>query len=263
LPQAGDHCYVLVRPRLLMMDSAEALQLRYYEATAPQYDEMHVREGDEHFRALAYVTRFIEAFDLRSVVDVGCGTGRAIASLKATHPHLLVRGIDPVQKLLDQAVSAHRVSADHLICARAEQLPFEDATFDAACEFGVLHHLSDPTAAITEMTRVARRALFLSDDNRFGHGPRLSRLAKLLLYECGLWRYVNYIKTRGKGYRFSSGDGVAYSYSIYDSLPLVAKWADRVFVIPLADGAVQGSRYPIIASQHLLLCAFRESDSGV
>jgi hypothetical protein len=51
------------------------------------------------------------------------------------------------------------------------------------------------------MLRVAKRAVFLSDSNRFGQGSLPARLLKLALYKIGLWGAFNYLSTFGKGYQ--------------------------------------------------------------
>jgi hypothetical protein len=38
------------------------------------------------------------------------------------------------------------------------------------------------------------------------------RLAKQSIHELRLWPLANFIKTRGKGYTISDGDGLFYSY---------------------------------------------------
>ena len=55
-------------------------QRRYYAATANQYEAMHVNEGDEHFFALSFLVASITYLDVKSVLDIGSGTGRAISS---------------------------------------------------------------------------------------------------------------------------------------------------------------------------------------
>jgi ubiquinone/menaquinone biosynthesis C-methylase UbiE len=53
-------------------------QLRYYEETASRYDAMHVSENDEHAIALRYVAMYLEWLGAESILDTGCGTGRAM-----------------------------------------------------------------------------------------------------------------------------------------------------------------------------------------
>ena len=61
---------------------------------------------------------------------------------------------------------------------------------------------------------MARRVVVINDSNRFGQGSWPARLFKLLLYKLGVWRAFNFLRTRGKGYQISEGDGLFYSYSV-------------------------------------------------
>lgn len=109
------------------------------------------------------------------------------------------------------------------------------------------------------MIRCSKTAVFLSDTNRFGRAGILTRMAKLFLYKSGLWRVAYYVWTRGKNCDISECDGIAYSYSVYDSFNQIAEWADRVIMIPTK---IEGSRvkswfHPLLTSSHVLLCAFK------
>ena len=53
-------------------------QWRYYAETASIYDSMHVDEKDEHFFALSFLVGAIDYLDIKSVLDIGSGTGRVI-----------------------------------------------------------------------------------------------------------------------------------------------------------------------------------------
>jgi SAM-dependent methyltransferase len=194
-----------------------------------------------------------------SVLDVGAGTGRGVKYLVDHHPEIEVRGVEPVRAMIDHAEGAEGVPAGSIIEARGETLPFADDSFDAVCELGILHHVSDPEAIVREMTRVARRAVFLSDENRFARGGRLSRAAKFALYRLGLWGGLTWARTRGRGYVLSEGDGgVAYSYSVYDSLPTLEGWAGRVFLVPTVPSRI-GWFHPLFGATHILVCALKES----
>ena len=54
----------------------------------------------------------------------------------------------------------------------------------------------------------------------------------------------------------SDGDGIFYSYSIFDSMPQLQAWANRVFIIP----TMTQNKIPLmqIATPHGLLVALRE-----
>jgi hypothetical protein len=108
------------------------------------------------------------------------------------------------------------------------------------------------------MMRVARRAVFLSDSNRFGQGAMPSRLLKLVLAKCGLWPMANFLKTGGTGYTLSAGDGLSYSYSVFDSLEQLQQWADRVVLVPTGQPEVYSWYAPLLTSSHVLLCAVRD-----
>src|SRR4051794_11917458 len=167
--------------------SPEELQHDFYTATASTYDEAMVREGDEHFIALGFISALIDGLSYRSVLDVGTGTGRGVAHFLDHHVGLDVRGVEPVRAMIDQAERAHGVPTGCIVEASGNALPFANNSFDVVCEFGVLHHVARPAEIVSEMTRVARRAVFLSDENRFANGPLWRRTAKWILYRAGVW----------------------------------------------------------------------------
>jgi SAM-dependent methyltransferase len=134
--------------------------------------------------------------------------------MKSAIPELRICGVEPVSALLDQAVARGSSNSGALIQGQGQALPFADKSFDAVCEFATLHHVSDPAAVVSEMLRVSKKAIFLSDCNRFGLGHLFLRLLKLALYKAGLCGAFNQPRTAGKGYRVTAGDGVAYSCSV-------------------------------------------------
>jgi ubiquinone/menaquinone biosynthesis C-methylase UbiE len=243
------------------VSSVSELALRqnhYYARSALNYDAMHVHSDDEHGVALRYTSAFLREFACDSLLDVGTGTGRAIAALRASQPELSVVGVEPVLELLQLARKKSGVDTVGIACASGYQLPFPDASFDGVCQFGVLHHVAKPSAVVAEMMRVARRGVFISDSNRFGQGSVSSRLMKLALSACGLWHAANLVKTRGTGYSISAGDGLAYSYSVYDSLAPLQAWADRVVLVPTGRKDLPSWYSPLLTSSHVLLCAIRD-----
>jgi ubiquinone/menaquinone biosynthesis C-methylase UbiE len=236
----------------------EQLQHDFYTATAEQYDEQFVHEGDEHSVALGFISVLIEGHGYRSLLDVGAGTGRGVKHFLDGHDQLDVRGVEPVRAMIEQAERNHQVPTGCITESRGNALPFDDDTFDAVCEFGVLHHVPRPNAIVAEMTRVARRAVFLSDENRFGRGRAIARFARLALYQAGLWPLAYRLRHGGKPYHLTEGDGgVAYSYSVYDSLGQLNEWADRVFVVPTVS-ARHSWGHPLLGASHAVLCALKD-----
>ena len=94
-----------------------------------------------------------------------------------------------------------------LVQGRGDALPFADASFEAVCEFAILHHVPDPRIVVGEMLREAKKVVIISDSNSFGQGPMFLRVVKLILWKLRLWGAFNYVRTSGKGYQISEGEG--------------------------------------------------------
>jgi SAM-dependent methyltransferase len=84
------------------------------------------------------------------VVDVGCGPGALTAELDRRGAR--VAAVDPSPQFVGAAKERHPDVDVRL--AAAEQLPFEDDTFDAALAQLVVHFMEDPVRGIAEMARV-------------------------------------------------------------------------------------------------------------
>ena len=240
-------------------DRAAELQRKYYTETADRYEQMHAHEGAGDAFRMKFFHSILRLIDAQSVLDVGTATGRNLRDLKEALPHLSVCGVEPVAALVDQAIQKGNAAYGSILQASGEVLPFPDASFDVVCEFAVLHHVPNPSAVVKEMLRVARKAVFISDSNRFGQGSRVARLIKLVLYKTRLWGSYNYLKTSGRGYLISEGDGLAYSYSVYDSFEEIARWADRLILIPSGGERVSSWLHPLLTSGGVIVCALREN----
>lgn len=196
-----------------------AAQRDYYAQTAERYDELQIGPADEHALALGWMAAIIAQRGYKSVLDVGSGTGRAPLFLRGNTAARVI-GVEPSTHL--RAVGYKKgLSAEELIEGNALALPFADDSFDLVCAFGVLHHIKDHARAVSEMTRVARHAVFISDANNFGQGSLKNCILKQALKVFGLWRLFDLVRTGFKGYHYSEGDGIFYSYSIFGDMPTV------------------------------------------
>lgn len=235
----------------------EDYQHAYYARTAHEYNTRHLSPDDEHQAALGYISAFATERGLETILDVGAGTGRSVAYLRLRHPNAGIMGVEPVAELIAEAAEAG-IPDGVIVQGQGQSLPFPNGSFDAVCESAVLHHVKRPEEVVSEMMRVARKAIFLSDSNRFGQGSMPARLVKLAAYQMRLWPCLNFLKTRGKGYTLSEGDGLSYSYSVYDSLDQLSAWADTIVIVPTQRGAAVSRLGPLLVSGTVLLCAFKE-----
>jgi demethylmenaquinone methyltransferase/2-methoxy-6-polyprenyl-1,4-benzoquinol methylase len=96
----------------------------------------------------------IDVGALETVLDVATGTG-AVAQELLAQKGCMVVGLDQSPEMLAEA--RRRLPAHvRLIEARAEELPFPDAAFDALTFTYLLRYVSDPGATLRELARVVR-----------------------------------------------------------------------------------------------------------
>lgn len=87
-------------------------------------------------------------------LDVGCGPGALTAELAARFGETEVAGVDPSESFVEAARARHPwADIRHGV---AEDLPFDDDTFDAALAALVVHFMTDAAAGAREMVRVTR-----------------------------------------------------------------------------------------------------------
>lgn len=85
--------------------------------------------------------------DAHTVLNVGAGTG----SYEPTNRE--VTAVEPSRTMIEQRPP----NSAPVVQAFAEELPFEDGSFDAAMAIITVHHWTDAAAGLAEMMRVARR----------------------------------------------------------------------------------------------------------
>lgn len=111
------------------------------------------------------------------IVDVGTGTGKLTDALLA--PGREVTAVDPDPGML--AVLSAKHPEVRTVTGTAEQLPFDDATFDAVT-FGQSWHWVDPPRGSTEVARILRPGgtLGLFWNIRDAREPWVAELADIL-----------------------------------------------------------------------------------
>jgi SAM-dependent methyltransferase len=160
----------------------------YHDWEAASYDDKWSISYDE--RCITYAAdRFRHAVDDRGsddrwpygrALELGCGTGFFLLNLMQAG--LTARG--SVTDLSPGMVAAALRNAENLgldvdgRVADAEQIPYDDATFDVVVGHAVLHHIPDLDRAFREVLRVLKpggRFVFAGEPTRLG-----DRYARLL-----------------------------------------------------------------------------------
>lgn len=122
-----------------------------------------------------------------SVLDIGCGLGTSLCFLRDKY-NIEAFGVDIHHEAVEKAKI--NLGSDHVFCADAEELPFEDATFDAAFMECVLSLLNTPEKALAEAYRVLKTGGYLVissldgadkllENGRIGRGALLEKLDEL------------------------------------------------------------------------------------
>ena len=121
----------------------------------PSYDRVAaVLSLGQDPRWRRFLASRIEAGPGDTVLDVATGTGAVAAELVRQHGCSVV-GIDQSPEML--AAARERVpTAVRLLEGRAEQLPFEDGSFEALTFTYLLRYVDDPGATLEELARVVR-----------------------------------------------------------------------------------------------------------
>ncbi|MFE4611651.1 class I SAM-dependent methyltransferase [Streptomyces niveus] len=92
-----------------------------------------------------------------SVLDAGCGTGRALPALRdAVGPQGTVLGADLTPEMLAAAVRGGRDAVGALLLADVARLPLRADRLDAVFAAGLIAHLPRPARNLRELARVVR-----------------------------------------------------------------------------------------------------------
>ncbi len=90
-----------------------------------------------------------------TILDLGCGTGRFCNGLSNRFGAFVV-GVEPSEKMLDQARGKPRGTLVHYQRGTAEAIPLVNRSVDLIFMSMSFHHFSDPEGAAKECRRVLR-----------------------------------------------------------------------------------------------------------
>ena len=229
-------------------------QREYYKDTAGTYDDSFCNDqNDEHYIAAATLSGFLNHYGIRSVLDVGCGTGRTILYLQSRHPDVSFIGIEPVRELREEAIRKG-IDSSKIIEGNALDLNFRDSEFDCVTMSGVLHHLPDPEQAIKEALRVSKKIVLISDHNIYGMGNWMTKTIKQIFRDLHLRKILGMIMTKGKGYHDTDFDGVFYPFSLIDYVPVIQDEVKDLYCFSTKTPAVNLYR----GASHLAILGVKE-----
>jgi ubiquinone/menaquinone biosynthesis C-methylase UbiE len=121
----------------------------YYDQISEGYEELH---KEEQLKKVNLILQNIEIKKQDKLLDVGCGTG--------LYHYLFdceVFGIDPAKKLLEKHMGNSKLEL-----ARAEEIPFEDESFDIVTSITAIQNFSDIKKGLEEIKRVGKQKFVLT-----------------------------------------------------------------------------------------------------
>jgi ubiquinone/menaquinone biosynthesis C-methylase UbiE len=132
------------------------------------------------------------------LLDVGCGTGRFLDSIKQVWPRLQITGLDMSDAYIRHAKRHLRRSRTNFIVGKAEEIPLSDNSQDAVTSTFLLHELPPKVRriALRECTRVLKPGgrLVLLDSLQRGDRPDYEGLLELFPHSYHEPYYSSYIK---------------------------------------------------------------------
>src|SRR5260370_22160546 len=101
------------------------------------------------------VSSSVKDRQIKTILDLGCGTGRFSEAL-AVRFRAEVIGIDPSEKMLEQARNKRRDHRVRHVRGRGESIPLPDNSVDLIFMSMSFHHFDDPNRAARECRQVLR-----------------------------------------------------------------------------------------------------------
>ena len=118
--------------------------MTYYDEISKGYDELH---GEEQRKKMSIIKSLVQVTHNDRLLDVGCGSGIS------SDFDCVVNGIDTSQNLV-------KVACDKGVDAavgEAENLPFDDDSFDFVISVTAIMNFSDIQKSVSEMARVCKK----------------------------------------------------------------------------------------------------------
>jgi len=129
--------------------------IEYFSRWAKTYDEGPLKRWFTTVHR--EVIRAIDPQPNDAILDVACGTGKALRAMAPLAHSGRLAGVDMSADMIEEA-RQRAAEIDHLEfhVSSADQLPFDDATFNSVTVMNAFHHFPDQPKAIAEIVRVLK-----------------------------------------------------------------------------------------------------------
>ena len=131
------------------------LTIREFTKAAEIYETEHAGIYEMCKDDYPYIAGELEKEDYTDLLDCGCGTGPMISLLYEKDPSKHYTGIDITPKMIEVAKAKDLPGVDWVV-GDCENLPFEEASFDAVICSNSFHHYPNPQAFFHSVKRVLR-----------------------------------------------------------------------------------------------------------
>jgi len=133
---------------------------KYFENAAKSYDNAAILQEEVRNRLIERL-RYMR-HQPETIIDLGCGTGKALRGLQSIYPRARVYAVDIAREMLVRAASNYRLlSKKRRVVADIERLPFAPQSFDLVFSSLALPWCNDLGQSLREIARVARPGALL------------------------------------------------------------------------------------------------------
>lgn len=131
------------------------ITIREFTKAAEIYDSGHAGIYELCKDDYPPILEELKQSEFNDLLDVGCGTGPMIELLTQELPGKNYTGLDITPRMIEVAASKN-LERTQFIVGDAENMPFDDESFDAVICANSFHHYPNPGAFLGEVARLLR-----------------------------------------------------------------------------------------------------------
>lgn len=193
------------------MTEQNMLQKQYWEEEKRRRSPTHPVVEAFVEPKLDYIMNNITLADNSIILDIGCGNGFFTYYFSKMHKTI---GLDFSRYMLSINSNESLVQGSTLL------LPFKDRQFDLVFCSNLLHHLEKPEMAVSEMERVSKQYVVISEPNR--NNPLMFLFSLFVKEEHNALKYsLEFIeKLLNKNYRLNIIDSKSLGSIVPNKTPL-------------------------------------------